>query len=161
MATWRFTLDMIPVAKGRPRVTMRGGKPATYTPAKTVSFEQAVAAAARAQMGPALLAGPLRVDILAVFPRTKELEKVKTRGESAPAGLLWKASRPDADNIRKAVLDGMQACWTDDAQVVCGDTLKCYAERGCKARTEVLVCEIDCDYRDTPEWMWRVMTRRT
>lgn len=149
---WRFTLDMIPVAKGRPRVTMRGGKPATYTPTKTVSFEQAVAAAARAAMGTAILEGPLRVDILAVLPRPASLMRKRD-----PEGLVWAPKRPDRDNIEKAVCDGMAACWRDDAQIVCGEPVKCYAEKTGRPRVEVHVRHLRDD--ETPEAVWTRATR--
>lgn len=45
MTLIRFHIPGTPVAKGRARVTTRGGRPATYTPAKTVAYEGLVALA--------------------------------------------------------------------------------------------------------------------
>ena len=68
---------------------------------------------------------PLRVDILAVMPRPKRLTR-----KSDPDGLVWCTTKPDADNIRKAVLDAMSAWWRDDALICAGETLKVYAGKG-------------------------------
>lgn len=65
-----------------------------------------------------------------------------------PAGFVWAPTRPDADNIRKAVLDGMAAFWRDDGQVVCGDTLKVYAEKDGRPRLLVAVRTLEDDGPD-------------
>lgn len=65
------------------------------------------------------VSGPLRLDLLAVLPRPKSMPG---------RDLAWHAVRPDEDNIRKAVLDGMDWAWGDDAQVCAGSTTKAYSE---------------------------------
>lgn len=139
---YTFTLNLPPTAKGRPRVTMRGkgenARPAMYTPQKTVSFEAAVAHAARAVMGPVVLDGPLRLDILLVLPRPGRLMR-----KADPAGLVYAPKKPDRDNMEKAVMDGMKSCWRDDAQVVCGEPVKVYAEKNGRPRTMVRVEVLD------------------
>lgn len=42
-----------------------------------------------------------------------------------PEGIIYRPAKPDADNVRKAILDGLSAFF-DDKQVVCGDTLSLY-----------------------------------
>ncbi len=135
---WAFVVPVEPVAKGRPR-TGRGkdGSVRVYTPGKTRTFEGVVAMVAARAMPRGVLDGPLRVDILAVLPRPSRLWRKKD-----PAGLVWAPSRPDADNIRKGVLDGMAACWRDDAQVCAGDTRKVYAEKAGRPRVEVVVSRL-------------------
>lgn len=120
----RFTVPGIPVAKGRPRITTRGGFARAYTPAKTVAYEAHVASAGRDAMGDASpYAGPLAVNLTAVFPIPSSWPKA--RRQSAH----WHTSKPDGDNIAKALGDGLNGiCWHDDAQVASWRVLKCYGE---------------------------------
>ena len=73
---------------------------------------------------------PLRLDILAVLPRPQRLAK---------GAMAWCTARPDEDNIRKAVKDGLKDFWTDDSIVVCGSTLKVYAETGKEPKITVRI----------------------
>ena len=139
---WSFTVPTAPRGKGRPRFVRATGR--TYTDQATETFEGVVAMAARACLGSTVLDGPLRVDVLAVAPRPKSTPK------RAPAGLMWRAKKPDGDNVRKAVLDGMSACWRDDAQVVSGETLSAYSERDGVARVEVRVSLVTTE---GPAWV--------
>ena len=139
-----FTIPLTPVAKGRPRMTVVGGHARAYTPKKTRSFEASVAVIASAYVKERYT-GPLRVDILAVLPRPKRLMRGKDND-----GLVWAPKRPDADNIRKAVLDGLSPCYDDDAQVVAGQTFKVYAEKTGKARTIVAITPLGMEASQYP-----------
>lgn len=75
---------------------------------------------------------PVRLDILAVFPRPGRLNHRRE-----PDGLILHAQKPDRDNVEKAIQDGMKSCWRDDCLVSIGTTVKAYAERGGKPRVEV------------------------
>ena len=138
MSSWTFVVPLTPVAKGRPIAVRRGAHIGVITPTKTREWEATVAQYAAAAMPGTPLEGPLAVDILAVMPRPQSM-----LGKKWPDGLFWAPKRPDGDNIRKAVLDGMQARWRDDGQVVAGDTLKVYAERTGSARLVVRVTVLD------------------
>ena len=105
-----------------------------YTPQKTVTFERAVEAAALEALGIFVIDFPIRVDILAVFTRPKKLTRKKD-----PQGLLWKPTRPDSDNVRKAVLDGLASVMTDDALVVDGRTCKVYGAKGQEGLVKVFI----------------------
>ena len=139
-----LTIPLSPVAKGRPRVAVHGGKAHAYTPKKTRSFEAAVATIAAAHIRQRFT-GPLRVDIVAVLPRPKRLMRAKD-----DAGLVWAPKRPDADNLRKAVLDGLATCYDDDAQVVAGQTFKVYAEKTGKSRTIVAITPLEVEAQRYP-----------
>ena len=128
---YNFTIKLAPVGKGRPRQ----GRFGMYTPKKTKEWETKAAIFARASVLEKL-AGPVRVDILAVLPRPKKYNRKKDH-----TGLLWAVVRPDLDNIRKIVLDAMKDCWKDDSQVVAGGSLKVYAEVGGEPRVEVWVTD--------------------
>lgn len=102
-----------PVSKGRARVAPHGGRP--YTPAKTRAYERQVGLVAMAS-GVRLVEGPVGLDVVAIWPIPASWPKA--RREQALVVPEPKASRPDADNVVKAVLDGLNGvAWVDDAQV--------------------------------------------
>jgi len=113
---WLFHIPGDPVAKGRPRSSVRGGRVHTYTPARTANWEQAARLEVRAAWGNLPpCADPVEVHIVAVFKRPKAMQW-KTR----PTPMVPKPNGPDADNVAKAVLDAMQGAEViaDDRQVV-------------------------------------------
>jgi len=137
-----------PRGKGRPRATAINGHARVFTPAETRRWEAQLAGLAQQHLPPGVIEGPVRVDILAVMPRPgKMLERwAKPRSEGHgdgtwkhPLGLIWHASKPDGDNIRKATLDALASFWRDDAQVVAGDTLKAWAEAEGRPRMVVRI----------------------
>ena len=99
-----YALNRVPI-KRRPRMTVRGGHPSTYTDAQTVADEAAVAAAYK---GPHFHDAPVavRIDVYRALPKS-----TPRRIESQPDVI-----KPDVDNVAKAVLDGV--AYDDDAQVV-------------------------------------------
>lgn len=131
-----FEVPLQPKPKGRPRVVRNGqtGRVMTFTPDATTRWERDFALVALAHLPRHVIEGPLRVDLLFVLPRPKRLLRRKD-----PDGLIWAPARPDRDNLEKAVLDALQTAWRDDAQVVCGESLKVYAERTGRPR---VVCRV-------------------
>lgn len=113
-----FTIPGQPVAKGRARISIRGGHAFAYTPEKTRMYENQVGAyASQAMKGQRPIAGPVFVFIEAcmMVPQSWSAKKRK----DAIAGKIWPTSRPDLDNIIKAVLDGiLRIAIIDDNQVV-------------------------------------------
>lgn len=98
-------VDGVPVAKARPRVA-RGRM---YTPSTTTAFEVSVAKSAGLVEAtwPAAPA-PILVHIDAVYPRPAGRPKWLPKRLWALGLRFTKATRPDGDNICKAVLDGLQ-----------------------------------------------------
>lgn len=116
----RFTVPGVPVGKGRPKVSTRGGKFARmYTPEKTASYESLVALAARQAMaGMPLFDGPVEVVMAILLPVPASWSKKKQA--EALRGVLLPTKKPDADNVVKAIFDGINGVvWHDDVQV-CG-----------------------------------------
>lgn len=122
----RFVVPGVPIAKGRPRMTTRGGFARAYTPAKTVAYEGMVALAGQEAMdGTAPLDGPLRLEIVATFPIPASWSKKKRA--DAIEHTAWHTSRPDGDNILKAIGDGLNGvCWTDDSRIASSEIAKRY-----------------------------------
>jgi Holliday junction resolvase RusA-like endonuclease len=117
-----------PVAKGRPRASLRrarGGKLRIHmrTPDKTASYEERVRAAARTEVETlsGLMSlpfdGPVRVDLLAVFEPPASWSQKKRA--AAIGREIAHTVRPDLDNILKAWLDALNGIvYRDDTQVV-------------------------------------------
>lgn len=134
-----FEVPGTPIGKGRPRVTTIGGHARMYTPTKTAHYEHQVAAAARYAMGGLLpIAGAVRVTVFAYLPIPVSWSKRKQL--AAAAFQLLPTSKPDLDNVCKAVLDGINGiCFVDDAQVVALETGKWF---GAEPRVTVVVDRI-------------------
>lgn len=112
-----FTVPGEPVGKGRPRATTINGSARMYTPAKTAAYEGLVALAARDAMGAASpFPGPLAVEIEAVH--TVPASWSKKRRHEALSGSTHPTTKPDIDNIAKAIADGGNGvAWVDDKQI--------------------------------------------
>lgn len=95
-----------------------------YTPGKTVAYEGLIALAAREAMGSAEpFAGPVAIEATAVFPIPASWSKARK------AAAQWHTSKPDADNIVKALGDGLNnVAWRDDSQVASTRILKVYGD---------------------------------
>ena len=118
-----------PVAQGRPRFR-RGPKfVSTYDPAKSRNWKaEARAAMVAARAGNALpfAEGALMVVIWAAFTCPKGEHRKRE-----PRPPRWKHTKPDAENVAKAVLDAATGVlWTDDAQVARLDVRKMHAAQG-------------------------------
>jgi Holliday junction resolvase RusA-like endonuclease len=135
-----FVVPGEPQGKGRARVGTMGGHARMFTPAKTVAYEGLIAMAARQAMASTpLLEGACAIHITAVCSVPASWSK-KKRAE-AIAGVLRPTKKPDADNITKAVCDGLNGVvWTDDVQAVDQRIRKVYGER---PELRVTVARID------------------
>lgn len=125
----QFLVPGTPIAKGRPRFARRGNFVTAFAPERTVKFENLVKLVAAETMDESdreKFDGALRVEIEARFPIAKSWPRVKR--EKAACGLLPHTSKPDAENIAKAVLDACnEVVWHDDAQVARLTITKVYA----------------------------------
>lgn len=145
-ASIRFTIPMEPRGKGRARgivVQGKNGAKATvrFIPDPDSHKWELAFAQACSYFAPhkGVLLSPLRVDILAIFPRPEYMMK-----PTWPDGLIYMASVPDQDNVRKIVLDAMtksKVFWDDDRQIVAGETRTCYREKDGEDRVIVKVRE--------------------
>ncbi len=123
-----FIIDGVPVAKGRPRLTTRGGFARAYTPEKTKRFETMVADQARASVGPVdPYTGPVEVEAHFAVPIPKSWPKRDKL--AAVAGTIRPAGKPDIDNYLKSLADGMNGIvYVDDSQIVSARITKRYGE---------------------------------
>jgi len=128
----RFEVPGPPVAKGRPRFSRVG----TFTPAKTVQFEERVALFAQAA-GVELLEGPVELEVWAYWPCP-----ISRRRKQNPRPEEPRTSAPDGDNVLKAVTDALNGiAYQDDRQVSDAHVHKRTAAQGCAAKTVVIIKE--------------------
>lgn len=130
-----FTIPAVPVAQPRAKATSFGGQTRVYNPTSIkqadgskkphpiVAFKATVRMVAADNYDGPPLAGPLRVDITAVFPRhSNKFWKTK------PTPRYRHVTKPDRDNLDKAVLDALTGTlWADDKQVCAGMIEKWHA----------------------------------
>lgn len=130
----QFTVPGEPVAKGRPRLTTVNGFARAYTPTKTANYESLVALAAQSANCP-MFDGPVVVHVKAVWACPKSKERKRGARPAEP-----KTTRPDADNVGKAITDGLNGiAWRDDSQVVWLSVQKWIGAQGEPARCEVTI----------------------
>lgn len=122
-----FTIPGQPQGKGRAKIVKIGGFSRMATPAKTVAYEGLVAHAAQTAMdGRPMLEGAVSVelDLHCQVPASWS----KRKQAAALAGKLAPTTKPDIDNVAKAVFDGCNGVlWRDDVQVVRLSVVKRYS----------------------------------
>ncbi len=116
----RFYANGCPKGQPRPRAFSRGGMARVYDPGTAEGWKSQIANAAKDHLPSTPLQGPLFVGLEFYFPRPKHHYRTgRMRAclrNSAPG---YHISKPDADNIIKAVMDALTTLrfWQDDSQV--------------------------------------------
>ena len=113
-----FTVPGQPQGKARARVGMINGHARMFTPAKTAAYEGLIATVAQQAMRDReLFEGPcsISLDVVLQIPASWS----KRKQAMAEAGSIKPTTKPDVDNVLKAVGDGCNGVvWRDDSQVV-------------------------------------------
>ena len=124
--TIAFEVTGIPKGQPRPKAFSRGGHAAVYDPGTAGEWKALVAAAGEAQRPESPLSEPLFVALEFIMPRPKSVPR------RLGSGRRPHTSRPDLDNLAKAVLDALtQAGWWCDDDQICGlDASKWIAAEG-------------------------------
>lgn len=127
------------IPKGQPRVRafVRGRHAGVYDPGTADDWKATVQIALRGSVPKQQAQGPVAVVMTFYFPRPKSHYTKKGLRETAPR---YHTSKPDADNLAKAVLDvlvNMEAM-ADDAQVADLSVVKMY-ENGRGSGVELTV----------------------
>lgn len=122
-----FTVPGTARGKGRPRIGKIGQHARMFTDAKTASYENLVALAAReALKGRAGFSEPVKVTVIARLVPAQSASK-KARAAML-AGAMPPGKKPDLDNVLKAILDGLNGvAFVDDALIVQIAARKLYA----------------------------------
>lgn len=134
-----FSVPGQPYGKGRPRIGRVAGHARMFTPEKTVNYENLVKfAAQRSMAGAPLIEGAVYVTLSILCQIPASWSKVKQA--AALAGTVYPTTKPDIDNVEKAIFDAINGVvWKDDVQVVDVVKVKRYgATPGVDVRIEVL-----------------------
>lgn len=124
--TISFTVPCKPQGKARPRFDGRSGR--AYTPKDTREYERFVRVCYLSKYRNFKLSGEITAEITAYFLIPKSVSK--TKRDAMSAGKINPTSKPDADNIIKAVLDALNGCaYKDDSAVVKVTATKKYSEQ--------------------------------
>lgn len=136
-----FTISGPPQGKARPKVVrIKTGASVTYTPDKTVRYEELTRIRYRAAARGFKFADDAQVgiQITARYPIPKS--KSKRVKAAMLAGQIRPAKKPDCDNIVKIVCDALNGiAYRDDAQIVLAQVAK---EYGDEPRTFVRLWEV-------------------
>jgi len=149
LCTIKFTVPGPPKPKGRPRFTVtKGPKPfaRAYTPKGTAQYENLVTMCFMEERTSRHRAGEYPHDVLAEkWPVMLGMVIVIPMPKSKPK--WWRqcakfcTTRPDIDNIEKAIADGLNGvAFQDDAQVV---EVACRKVYGAEPRVDVTVAYYD------------------
>jgi len=113
MSVIDFSIPGVPQGKGRPRFRTIGGHVQTYTPETTRQYEARVKQAYISAVGGKItipVGVAAQIEIIAIMPVPKSLPKYKK-------ALLYGTphmNKPDADNIAKAIIDGVNGTAVND-----------------------------------------------
>lgn len=131
-----FTIPGAPVPQGRPRVTSTGH---AYYDKKTKEYRERVRQCAIvAQNGAEPLTGALVMFVDCVLPIPQSWPK--HRQQAAIHG-MWHTTRPDADNLCKAVADSCNGIiYDDDSQIAVLIGTKSY---GAEPQAKVTIFRLD------------------
>lgn len=108
-------------------------KPLTFNPSQAIKWETQVRDYVEMAMveadWPPGIAAPIDVSWVAVFPRPQARPVKVPKEDWARRGRIYRPSRPDRDNIDKAVMDACTKAnvWADDEWVVDGRIITVYA----------------------------------
>ena len=120
-----------PQGKGRARTVKRGNFVHSYTPEKTVLYEnyiKVLAIQAMQNQEVEMITGPVMMSIAAFFEIPKSTSK--KRREKMLSDSLLPCKKPDADNIAKTVSDALNGVvYKDDAQICSMEIFKSYGEK--------------------------------
>ena len=142
MTAIQFTIPGPAVGKGRPRAFRMNAGIRMHTPEKTAKYESLVAMVASEAMkinGYSPIKGAVSVDLLVVAQVPASWSQKKQ--QMAISGDVRPTTKPDADNVLKAVADACNGIvFDDDKQIVDVRVRKFY---GTAPRVDVLVRMIE------------------
>lgn len=103
-----YSINIVPVAQGRPKFTTQGDNVRAYDPPNSAAFKKTLAWELKCQ-NPTVLDGALILTVVFRMPRPKSL----------PKKVVHHIKKPDCSNLVKGVEDAMnKICYNDDSQIV-------------------------------------------
>ena len=146
----RFVVRGEPIAQPRAATVIRNGArlPVNNPRAHAVStWKQRIVAAIEHQYaGGRQLVGPIGLTVLFLLPRPERLNSKPRSRVQLPAYEVWHTSKPDCDNLVKALKDaGKGLLWRDDCEVAEEIVRKGFHARGGAPLALVEIREIEDD----------------
>lgn len=145
-----FVIPGVPQGKGRPRFSRRGNYVSTYTPEKTVNYEELVKLEYCRQcknfnFGKDV---PLYSCVIAYYNIPKRTSKANTK--LMKDKIIRPTKKPDYDNIGKIINDALNGiAYHDDSQIVDGLVRKFYSDN---PRVKVIIQTVQqCRTEDSHE----------
>ena len=128
MSSVSFTIPGPPQGKARPKVVrIKTGASVTYTPDKTVRYEELTRIRYRAAARGFKFADDAQVGIQIISRYPIPKSKSKRVKAAMLDGQIKPAKKPDCDNIVKIVCDALNGiAYRDDAQIVLAQVAKEY-----------------------------------
>ena len=135
----RFKVYGEPIAQGRARLAVVGGRARAYDPKLSRDFKRDVKAVAQAHVPAQLLVGPLECVIKIYRPIPRSFSEKKR--VLALAGALRPVTKPDLKNYIAGVEDALEKMlYANDSQIVSyGDSGKWYGD---PPRVEITITEL-------------------
>ncbi len=136
-----FTVPGPPQGKARPKVVrLKNGFSHTYTPDKTVAYEELVRIRYKAAAHGFKFGDDAQVVVQITARFQIPASKSKKIRFAMRSGQIRPAKKPDCDNIVKIVCDALNGfAYKDDAQVVLAQVAKEYTD---EPRTDVSLWEV-------------------
>lgn len=109
-----FTILGPPIGEGRPRAVRMGNAVRLHAAPKSSEWRSLAARQMASERVGEVITEPVCVTLTAIMPRPKSLPK------KAGVARMWRATKPDIDNIAKAVFDALVTAGIigDDRQIV-------------------------------------------
>jgi Holliday junction resolvase RusA-like endonuclease len=136
----RFTVLGQPQGKGRAKASSLGGKIRMRTPEKTVLYENWVRESALMEMSSDFI--PFTGQLLATVDMYYQIPKSGSKKvhEGRLNGIIKPTTKPDLDNVMKAIFDSLNGIvYKDDSQIVRVVAEKHYSDT---PRVEVTITEM-------------------
>lgn len=116
----KFIIPGEPQGKSRPRVVrVKSGRSMSYTPDKTVAYEELVRQRFLAEAQGRRFADDAPIDIIITAFLSIPKSASKQKQMLMTSGALFPQKKPDLDNIMKIVCDALNGfAYRDDAQIV-------------------------------------------
>ena len=140
MSKVRFTVLGQPQGKGRAKASSWGGKIRMRTPEKTVLYENWVRESALMEMPSDFI--PFTGQLLATVDMYYQIPKSGSKKvhEGRLNGIIKPTTKPDLDNVMKAIFDSLNGIvYKDDSQIVRVVAEKHYSDT---PRVEVTIIEM-------------------
>ena len=136
-----FIIPGEPRGKGRHQtVRLKNGKTGTYTPDKTVAYEELARQRFRQQWPSEELPFPDKTPVCVMITVCFSIPNSASKKARASMidGRIRPTKKPDVDNVIKIVLDALNGfAWHDDAQVVDLSVSKIYTDQEPFVRVEL------------------------